>query len=99
MEIVPVHLDMDSYIVRIESSRFQLGPVSDADPFFDKGLQYFIVPVQHSPYPELEISQALGLLVVIPVLAGIATELPVNSSSIESGPALQADPVLVIPFQ
>ena len=99
MEIVPVHLDMDSYIVRIESSRFQLGPVSDADPFFDKGLQYFIVPVQHSPYPELEISQALRLLVVIPVLAGLATELPVNSSSIESGPALQADPVLVIPFQ
>ena len=99
MEIVPVHLDMDSYIVRIESSRFQLGPVSDADPFFDKGLQYFIVPVQHSPYPELEISQALGLLVVIPVLAGIATELPVNSSPVESGPALQADPVLVIPFQ
>lgn len=99
MEIVPVHLDMDSYIVRIESSRFQLGPVSDADPFFDKGLQYFIVPVQHSPYPELEISQALGLFVVIPVLAGIATELPVNPAPVESLSALQTEPFFILLVQ
>ena len=95
MAIPPVHLDMHGDIVGIEPPGLEIRPVGNPHP----GLQNLVVPFQCRPDPELEISQALRLLVVIPVLAGLATELPVNSSSVESGPALQADPVLVIPFQ
>lgn len=99
MAIPSVHLDVHGDIVGIEPPGLEIRPVGNPHPVLHEGLQNLVVSFQCRPDPELEISQALRLLVVIPVLAGLATELPVNSSSVESGPALQADPVLVIPFQ
>ena len=68
MEIVPVHLQMHGNIVRVEPPGLKISTACCSYFIPDKRLEDFIVPVKGRLYPELEIPEAPGFLVVVVTL-------------------------------